>query len=53
MFAEEMKLKPIILGGDDAGKMAGFLEEKTVPVQCVTGILNLPLFGKTILRHTL
>jgi imidazolonepropionase-like amidohydrolase len=41
-FAEEMKLKPIILGGDDAWKIAGFLKEKNVPV-ILTGILNLPL----------
>jgi imidazolonepropionase-like amidohydrolase len=40
-FAEEMKLKPIILGGDDAGKMATFLKEKNVPV-ILTGILDLP-----------
>jgi imidazolonepropionase-like amidohydrolase len=41
-FAEEMKLKPIILGGDDAWKIAGLLKEKNVPV-ILTGILNLPL----------
>ena len=41
-FAEEMKLKPILLGGDDAWKIAGFLKEKNVPV-ILTGILNLPL----------
>lgn len=40
-FAEEMKLKPIILGGDDAWKIVGFLKEKNVPV-ILTGILNLP-----------
>ncbi len=40
-FAEEMKLKPIILGGDDAWKVAGFLKEKNVPV-IVTGVLDLP-----------
>ena len=40
-FAEEMKLKPIILGGDDAGKMTAFLKEKNVPV-ILTGILDLP-----------
>ena len=27
-FAEEMKLKPIILGGDDAGKIASFPERE-------------------------
>lgn len=41
-FAEEMKLKPIILGGDDAWKIAGFLKEKNVPV-VLTGTLNLPI----------
>jgi imidazolonepropionase-like amidohydrolase len=40
-FAEELKLKPIILGGDDSGKMATFLKEKNVPV-ILTGILDLP-----------
>jgi imidazolonepropionase-like amidohydrolase len=41
-FAEEMKLKPIILGGDDAWKITALLKEKNVPV-ILTGILNLPL----------
>lgn len=41
-FAEEMKLKPIILGGDDAWKIASFLKEKNVPV-ILTGVLNLPI----------
>lgn len=41
-FAEEMKLKPIILGGDDAGKIVGLLKEKNVPV-ILTGILDLPI----------
>jgi imidazolonepropionase-like amidohydrolase len=41
-FAEEMKLNPIILGGDDAWKVGGFLKERNVPV-ILTGILNLPL----------
>ncbi len=40
-FAEEMKLKPIIVGGDDAWKMASFLKEKNVPV-ILTGVLDLP-----------
>jgi imidazolonepropionase-like amidohydrolase len=40
-FAEEMKLKPIILGGNDAWKVANVLKEKNVPV-IVTGILSLP-----------
>ena len=41
-FAEEMKLKPIILGGNDAWKVASLLKEKNVPV-ILTGILSLPL----------
>jgi imidazolonepropionase-like amidohydrolase len=41
-FAEEMKLKPILLGGDDAWKIAGLLKEKNIPV-ILTGILNLPI----------
>lgn len=40
-FAEELKLKPVILGGDDAWKMAAYLKEKNVPV-ILTGILDLP-----------
>jgi imidazolonepropionase-like amidohydrolase len=40
-FAEEMKLKPIILGGDDAWKVASLLKEKNVPV-ILTGIFQLP-----------
>ena len=40
-FAEEMKLKPIILGGEDAWKMASLLKEKQVPV-ILTSILDLP-----------
>ena len=40
-FAEEMKLKPIILGGDDAWKLATLLKEKNVPV-ILTGIWDLP-----------
>lgn len=40
-FAEEMKLKPVIIGGDDAWKIAGLLKEKNVPV-ILTGILDLP-----------
>ena len=40
-FAEEMKLKPIILGGNDAGKIASLLKEKNVPV-ILTGIFSLP-----------
>ena len=41
-FAEEMKLKPIISGGDDAWKIAALLKEKNVPV-ILTGILDLPI----------
>ncbi|HKG79315.1 MAG TPA: amidohydrolase family protein, partial [Pyrinomonadaceae bacterium] len=40
-FAEEMKLKPIILGGDDAWKVASLLKEKNVPV-ILTGVFSLP-----------
>jgi imidazolonepropionase-like amidohydrolase len=40
-FAEEMKLKPVILGGNDAWKVAAFLKEKNVPV-VLTGTLDLP-----------
>lgn len=41
-FAEEMKLRPIILGGDDAWRVASLLKEKNVPV-ILTGILSLPV----------
>ncbi len=40
-FAEELKLKPIILGGSDAWKLVSLLKEKNVPV-IVTGVLDLP-----------
>ena len=40
-FADEMKLKPIILGGNDAWKVATLLKEKNVPV-ILTGVLELP-----------
>jgi imidazolonepropionase-like amidohydrolase len=40
-FAEEFRLKPIILGGEDSGKIANLLKEKNVPV-ILTGILDLP-----------
>ena len=40
-FADEMKLKPIILGGNDAGKVASLLKERNVPV-ILTGVLDLP-----------
>ncbi|MGH9942251.1 MAG: amidohydrolase family protein [Pyrinomonadaceae bacterium] len=40
-FAEEMKLKPIILGGTDAWKAASLLKEKNVPV-IFNGTFDLP-----------
>ena len=40
-FADEMKLKPIILGGDDASKVVNLLKEKNIPV-ILTGIFSLP-----------
>ena len=40
-FAEEMKLKPIILGGGEAVKVAAFLKQHSVPV-IVTRVLSLP-----------
>jgi len=40
-FADEMKLKAIILGGNDAAKVASLLKEKNVPV-ILTGIFSLP-----------
>jgi imidazolonepropionase-like amidohydrolase len=40
-FAEEMHLKPIIVGGRDAWQIAAFLKDKNVPV-LLTGILSLP-----------
>jgi len=42
LFAQEMKLRPVILGGSDAWKAAQFLKERNVPV-ILDGILNLPL----------
>lgn len=41
-LAEDMKLKPIIIGASDGGKMAAFLKEHNVPV-ILDGVLNLPL----------
>jgi imidazolonepropionase-like amidohydrolase len=41
-LAEEMKLKPIIIGASDGGKMAAFLKEHNVPV-ILDGVMNLPL----------
>jgi imidazolonepropionase-like amidohydrolase len=40
-FAEDMKLKPIIVGGNDASRMAAELKAKNVPV-ILTGVLDLP-----------
>jgi imidazolonepropionase-like amidohydrolase len=41
-FADEMKLKAIIVGGAEAAKAAALLKEKKVPV-ILDGALNLPL----------
>jgi imidazolonepropionase-like amidohydrolase len=41
-FADEMKLKAIILGGEDSAKVAALLKEKNVPV-ILTGNLSLPM----------
>lgn len=41
-FAEEMKLKAIILGGEDALKVADLLKQKNIPV-ILNGILDLPI----------
>ena len=41
-FADEMKLKGIILGGEDSAKVTALLKEKNVPV-ILTGNLSLPL----------
>ncbi|HEY9402454.1 MAG TPA: amidohydrolase family protein [Pyrinomonadaceae bacterium] len=40
-FSEEMKLKPVILGGNDAWKIASFLKERNVPV-ILNGLFDLP-----------
>ena len=40
-FAEEMHLKPIIVGGEDAAQVAPFLKQHDVPV-VVTAVLKLP-----------
>jgi imidazolonepropionase-like amidohydrolase len=40
-FAEELKLKPIIVGANDAWKVAQFLKDHNVPV-VLTGTLDLP-----------
>ena len=41
-FAEELKLKPVIIGGSEAWKAAQLLKEKNVPV-ILDSVLNLPL----------
>ncbi len=41
-FAEEMKLKPVIIGGSESGRAAQFLKEHNVPV-ILDSVLNLPL----------
>ncbi|HEX8845024.1 MAG TPA: amidohydrolase family protein [Pyrinomonadaceae bacterium] len=41
-FAEEMRLRPILLGGNEAWKVASLLKEKNVPV-ILTGTLDLPI----------
>jgi imidazolonepropionase-like amidohydrolase len=41
-FAEELKLKPIIIGASEGWKVAAFLKEKNIPV-ILDGVLNLPL----------
>lgn len=40
-FAGEMRLRPIIMGGNDAWKIASFLRDRNVPV-ILTGVLDLP-----------
>jgi imidazolonepropionase-like amidohydrolase len=40
-FADEMHLRPIILGGDDAWKVAALLKERNTPV-ILTSVLDLP-----------
>jgi imidazolonepropionase-like amidohydrolase len=40
-FAEEMKLRPIIVGGRDAWQVASFLRDHDVPV-LVTSVMELP-----------
>lgn len=41
-FAEEMNLKPVLVGGNDAWKVTEELKAKNVPV-ILTGILDLPM----------
>jgi hypothetical protein len=40
-FAEEMKLKPVIMGGQDAWQVAAFLKQHNVPV-LLASIMDLP-----------
>lgn len=40
-FAEEMKLKPIIVGGSDAWRMTDYLKQHNVPV-VVTSVMAMP-----------
>ena len=40
-FAEEMKIRPILIGGRDAWRNADFLKQHNVPV-IVTSVLSLP-----------
>ncbi len=40
-FAEELKLKPIILGGREAWQIASFLKEKNIPV-LLGSVMDLP-----------
>jgi imidazolonepropionase-like amidohydrolase len=40
-FSEELKLKPVILGGNDAWRIASFLKEHNVPV-ILNGLFDLP-----------
>jgi imidazolonepropionase-like amidohydrolase len=40
-FADEMHLRPIILGGNGSWKVAALLKERNVPV-ILTGVLDLP-----------
>jgi imidazolonepropionase-like amidohydrolase len=41
MFAEEMKLKPVIMGGRDAWQIGAFLKQHDVPV-LLSSIMDLP-----------
>ncbi|HYE65837.1 MAG TPA: amidohydrolase family protein [Pyrinomonadaceae bacterium] len=41
-FADELRLRPIILGGNDAWKVTALLKERNVPV-ILTGVLDLPM----------